>query len=115
MNNIEFVTEIQMSVINNNMAIYKEIFSETSSEEASDLYWKDALTLFSSFDDKQKEILYNIIRQVQVDTVSTMLGIIDGTVFLGNHSPILTLTENRTGNSLNGDLQDLFLEMEENK
>ena len=56
----------------------------------------------------QRKVLFKIIRQIQVDTISNVLGIIDGTS--GDLQETLTL--NADDKEISGDLPDLFLEKE---
>lgn len=112
---LDFVNGVRKSVIEDNLTTYKEIFEKTSQDQASDPYWKDALALFSSLDEKQKTTLYKIIRQVQVDNISTMFGILDGTSYVDSRATDLKLTLDDSGQVLNGELQDLFLEIEEDQ
>lgn len=50
-------------------------------------YWKNAINLYSTFDNNQKEIFINILKQTIVDTISGVFGILDGssTLLGGNY------------------------------
>lgn len=60
--------------------------------------------------DENKAILFNVIEQVQVDTVSNVLGIIDGIVTTPEKDFEIKMTLDETDELINGELQDLFLE-----
>lgn len=107
----EFVTKIRGSVVDENLYAYRSIFKTTSVSDAADSYWKEALTFFNGLDQNQRDVLFEIIRQVEVDTVSNMLGVLDNTTVLENQEDNFEL---RYGQEVfSGSLQDVFLEQEE--
>lgn len=107
----DFVNGIRRSVIDDNLTAYKDLFE--NSNQASDPYWKEALAFFSSLNVDQRNTLYKIIRQVEVDTVSSVLGILDGTTYVDDEASNFKLLTDEGEQPLNGELQDIFLEMEE--
>lgn len=112
MNSNDFVTSLKKSVIDENLSIYKDLFTKTSADKISDEYWKKALTLFNSLNHEQQETVFQIIRQIMVDTTSNLLGIIDGTSYIEGTDEELELTYGKN-NRLSGDLQSIFLASEE--
>lgn len=68
---------------------------------------------YSELSDKNKEILFKIIEQVEVDAVSNILGVLDGVVSIGEEDIEFKVTINDNNEPINGDLQDLFLEYDE--
>jgi len=110
---IEFVEKIRESVIDSNVQIYRNLFQNTSLDQVKDPYWVNALSFFNSLDIKQKEVLFSIIRQVEVDTVSNIFGILDGTSTLyDNQEEEFVLSTDSGAIKISGDLQDIFLELE---
>lgn len=109
----DFVSQIRLAVVEQNNAIYKDLFGSTLPEAANDAYWKRALTLYHSLDEREQKVLFEIMRQVAVDTVSNLFGVLDGTTPLDNSDEEFLLTSEADGQRLNGNLQDLFLEAEE--
>lgn len=107
------VEQLRSLVIQKNCEIYKEIFSSTSPEESSDIYWKKALHLYGSLDDDNRQIFFEIIRQVAVDTMSNIFGILDGSIGLAEGSTSISLVSEPDHKKINGDLQDILLEQEE--
>lgn len=99
---------LMREVVDENMAIYRTLFSQTSPDAASDQYWKRALALFASLSDEQRSVFFEVIRQVSVDTTSNVLGVIDGvnTLEEGQAGFILLYDQDQ---KLSGDLQSLFL------
>lgn len=108
-----FVNKIRQSVIDENTSIYKDLFETTAINQANDPYWQEALKLFGQLDDVQKETLFKIMRQVSVDTVSNIFAILDGVSSLENQDGEFTLSLDGDSQKLNGDLQDIFLSLEE--
>ena len=110
----DFVQKIRQSVLDENIAIYRELFETTEIEETSDPYWKSALLLFNKLGVEEKEVLLNIMRQASVDTISNLFALLDGVSCLEGQQGDFYLALSKDLNALNGDLQDIFLEMEEN-
>lgn len=108
-----FVSRVRSTVVQQNAAIYRSLFESTTPESASDAYWKRALALHRSLSDKDQAVLLEIMRQVAVDTVSHLFGILDGASALEGPREDFMLTSQPGGSKLNGSLQDLFLEAEE--
>ena len=107
------VSQLRSSVIEENLAIYRDLFQSTSPEGATDPYWVKALTMYQDMTEEQKSVLFEIVRQVMSDTVSNVMGILDGVSTLDGADDELVLAAKNSGELLSGDLQDLFLEMEE--
>jgi hypothetical protein len=105
----EFVSQLRATVIDENVAIYRDLFVGTSVESASDLYWRRALIMFKSLSPEQQKVFFDVVRQVAVDTTSNILGIIDGVSSLGNMKEKLALVSSQEPSILSGDLQDFFL------
>jgi len=107
-----FASAVMREVIDENLSIYRDLFSKTPASEASDPYWCRALTLFDSLTEEQRFVLFEIMRQVSVDTASNILGVLDGVNTIEGGEAGFTLLS-ATGQKLNGDLQSLFLEEDE--
>jgi len=107
----EFAAHLHLAVVEENTAIYRDLFLKTPIEKASDQYWKRALALFNQLSPSQRDIFFEVVRQVSVDTTSNVLGVIDGANALEGVDAGFELM---CGNQqLNGDLQSLFLVEEE--
>jgi hypothetical protein len=112
--NEEFVKSLYKSIIEENIELSKGLFETANVTNVTDDYWREALGLYNSLDKEQKEILFKIIEQTMIDTVSNTLGVIDGSSTLINSTiePKLLLDSTDT----EGELQDCFLEfIEENQ
>lgn len=113
MNPKDFVIGLKTTVVEENLSIYKDLFSSTSIKDVTDEYWKRALTLFNSLPAEQREVFFEVIRQTMVDTTSNILGVIDGVSIMNDEADEFSLTYGDDKKSLPGDLQSLFLAEEE--
>ncbi|MEH7610010.1 transposase [Gottfriedia acidiceleris] len=116
MNNVDLVKSLYQTVVKEGLSEYEDLFVNTETKDATDPYWKDALNFFVELTDDNKKMLFKIIEQVQVDTVSHVLGVLDGVVSISDEDFEIEMKINGEEESLNGDLQDSFLEfVEENQ
>lgn len=95
------------SIVEDGFTTYVKLFNELEIEEDFIDYWKKALMLYQSFDGTEKEVFFSILKTVMVDTVSTVFGILDGTVSLVNGVCDFGITAN--GVDVKGEMQDEFL------
>lgn len=109
----EFVLEVRTSIVDENVAIYRALLDGNPAKEASDPYWKSLQQLYARLPVTDRETFFAVMRQVSVDTVSNVLGVIDGSIRLHGQGEDLELRETKSLNNLSGTLQDIFLEMEE--
>ena len=104
----KLVNSIFQSVVKENIGLYTEILNMPLSE-VTDSYWRDVIMLYNNCDKINKRIIVEIFRHVIVDTVSTFLGIIDGSSILENFEHELKLKVDNT--DIEDGLQDMFLEL----
>lgn len=109
----DFVVRLRTVVIEENLAIYRDLFTSTPVEKASDIYWKRALALFNALSPEQQKVFFEVVRQIAVDTTSNVLGVIDGVNSVEGMDAELVLTYDDEKQPLSGDLQSLFLVEEE--
>lgn len=109
----DFVVRLRDAVIEENCSIYRDLFTSTRVENASDAYWKRALALFNTLPPEQQEVFFEVLRQIAVDTTSNVLGVIDGVNSVEGIDAEFVLTYDDEEQPLNGDLQSLFLVEEE--
>ncbi len=107
-----FVSQIKKIAIDEGLESYKEIFN--TKDNVTDKYYIKAIKFFNNLDTESKQTFFEIIRAVEVDTVSTMLGILDSAIWLEDQENDFILTMENSKSIINGDLQDMFLEEEEN-
>jgi len=113
MKTIDFVKEIRKSVIEENLNTYKYLFENTDLNSVTDGYWKDALCFFNKLDLNSKEVFYKILRQIEIDTTSNIFGVLDGVSWLEGQQEEFELVQRNSSEVINGELQDRFLELEE--
>jgi hypothetical protein len=106
-----FVQAIQNAVVRDNLAVYNEMFRTTPVECAVDPLWIRALTMFNSLDEEGKETLIEVIRNIMIDTTANLLGIFDGCCPVSGIEADVTLAVG--GEPIGGELQELFLELNE--
>lgn len=108
-----FVKSLYDSVVKENLKVYKNLYETTNVTSKTDNYWKEAIGFYKSLSDENKDILMTIIEQTMIDTISNMLGVIDGSSTLKDCSlePKLLLDSIDT----EGELQDSFLEFIEER
>lgn len=104
----DFVDDVISSVIEDGLNGYVELLEQDSLSDKADPYWKSAHGLFKNLSGDEQDILVNIMKQVSIDTVSCMFGVLDGSVVLRNGVGTYDLTLNG-GNKINGDLQSILL------
>jgi hypothetical protein len=113
MNDEQFVKKVRQSIIDENSKIYKELFDSNEQDQVSDPYWQEALSLYKNLSAGEKETLLRIMRQVSVDTISNIFALLDGASYLEGQDGLFRLTMENKQEKINGDLQDIFLEIEE--
>lgn len=71
------------------------------------------MNLFNSLNEEQKDFFFRILRQVEIDTLSGLLFILDGGILHEGKVVDLVLSVKGQNNILNGDLHNVLLELEE--
>ncbi|WP_299899346.1 hypothetical protein [uncultured Aquimarina sp.] len=107
----EFVQSIVDLVVKENLEIYKNLFNTTNKDSTRDLYWKEVLTFYQGLDESKRQVLFKIIKQIQIDTISNIFGILDGNSMLEGQLDDFDLEYN--GQRLNDDLQSMLIEITE--
>lgn len=105
----EFVEKVKRSVVDENIQTYRELFNEMSLSDATDQYWQTALRFFHTLKREEQGVLFQIIRQVSIDTVSNLFGVLDGVSSLDGSFESFKLIHGDS--QINGDLQDIFIEL----
>lgn len=105
--NEQFVKSLYKSIVKENLQLYRQLFETTNVGPNTDEYWKTAVGFFRSLTEQDKERLMRIIEQTMIDTISNMLGVMDGSVTLKDCpiEPKRILDLENT----DGELQDIFL------
>lgn len=107
----KLVSAIYNSILVENIEIYKNLFETTKIGPKTTEYWRETLGLYEKLSGHDKQVLMNMIEQTVVDTISNILGAIDGSSTLADFEPEISLSvENQ---NIQGELQGLFLELVE--
>ena len=109
----QLIACIRAEVLDQNMADYQSMLCENSLSGPKSQYWKQMAMFNMSLNDEQRRQFEFAIRQVMVDTISNMLGILDGTSILEKYREEFSLKYGDDEKELNGDLQDFFLSEEQ--
>lgn len=107
-----FVRQLRKDVIDAEVDLYRDLFESNDNQTAGDAYCSEIRSLYASLNKDQKETLLKIVRQVSVDTLASLLGIIDGLSYFEGASNQLRLTVHDK-NKLSGDLQERFFMQEQ--
>jgi len=105
----EFVKILNRDVIKGNLELYQNLLENTN--EATDPVWKGILPMYINFSREEKEIFLNFLKIVEINTLSHVLGILDGTTYADGIEQDFILTVENDDKKINEDLQDLFLEL----
>lgn len=111
MDDERFVGLARSEIVDGNLGLYQRLFEETPLSETTDDYFREALGLFERLSGEERDVFFKILRQVSVDTVSSLFAVLDGVSSLQGQIDDFDLSYQ--GKKINGDLQDLFLELEE--
>lgn len=111
--NDEFAKRIYNVIVENGMCTYYELFENTELNSKTINYWKNALNLYNALDDDQKSIFMAIIKQTIIDTISGVMGVLDGSSTLPGEEIVVNVTLN--GDPAESELQDSFLMFVEEK
>lgn len=105
----ELVKILNRDVIKGNLELYQSLLDTTN--EATDPVWKGILPIYINFSREEKEIFLKFLKIVEVNTLSHVLGILDGTTYSDGIEQDFILTVENDNKRINEDLQDLFLEL----
>lgn len=103
----QFVSAIRREVLDANLKMYLEDFQIPAAS-----HWPKMTKLYESLDKEQQRQFIESIRQVMVDTLSNVFGILDGSTLLEDHRDYFHLTYAAEPEEINGELQDIFLSIE---
>jgi hypothetical protein len=108
-----FVSQARRAIVDRNLALYEDMLMSGKADKVSDPYWRRTLQLYHSLDASGQAALRETIRQTMVDTISSIFAVLDGVSAIADAPEEFVLTTRSQGQPINGNLQDLFLEMEE--
>lgn len=107
----EFVKNVNQEILKEAFNYYFETLPNPI--EGTDKYWKKSKELYQSLNDIQKEQLQFFTRLVITDVISSIFSKLDNVSSYTDQDGLFELTIN--DNTINGDLQEIFLMAIENK
>jgi len=108
---LEFVKKLKERVIENDNKVYQNLLDTTI--EAKDPVWQGILPTYKAMNKDQQAAFLQFLRMIQVNTLSHILGVLDGSTTLSESDVNFILKTEGKDELINGDLQDIFLGMEE--
>ena len=106
----DLVDALRLGILEANSDSYREILRQSlEGETFRDPYWAKTSALYRSLDEDGRSQLVAIMRQVIKDTLSNVLGVLDGSSTLPRSPDGFHLTYGKQGQALNIELQDIFL------
>jgi hypothetical protein len=109
----EFVHAIHKDVVAANVSTYGALLASTPPDGATDPNWSKALAIYQSLDENARRAFLGFVRQIMLDTTSNLLGVLDGSSPLDAFRDEFKLTYGGSAQPLNGDLQSLLLELDQ--
>ena len=106
----EFAGAFRSGVVDRNIRIYSDIVATRTAADVKDEYWRSVLELFSSLSPEQRVVLLDIMKQVAVDAVASVFGVLDGISTIDGLGGEIAVTYD--GATVSGDLQEYFLAVE---
>ena len=83
MDQIEFVEKLKKYGIDQNHAIYKEIFAEPLGKDATNAELVHFMNIYQSLDQDKQTIVLDYLKQVITDSVGIILSLLDGSSNIG--------------------------------
>lgn len=105
----DLIKILNRDVIKGNLELYQNLLDTTN--EATDPVWKGILPMYINFSKEEKETFLKFLKIVEINTLSHVLGILDGTTYAEGIENDFILTTENDNKKINEDLQDLFLEL----
>jgi hypothetical protein len=109
MRDTTFVNELRDAVVNDALNEYANLLETIDPEAAKDPSWRILLSIYGNLGEARRKDLLVVLKLVMTDTVSHVLGILDGTSSIGGKLKPFKLFD-ESGDQLAGNLQDHFLD-----
>ena len=106
----QFVSCMRIEILEASLADYRnDLERSLTTADRRGTHWPRMADFYASLSPEQRERFFDITRQVIVDTLSTVLGVLDGSTLLKKYRDDFHLTYGDGSRQLNGDLQSIFL------
>ncbi|MFP3596895.1 hypothetical protein [Chryseobacterium sp. SIMBA_029] len=94
---------LSIDIIEGNLEFYKKLLDTTN--QATDLVWKGILSMYIDFSREEKEVFLKFLRVIEINTLSHVLGILDGSTFVEGIKDDFVLTTEENNEKINENLQ----------
>lgn len=108
-----FVEETFKEVVLDNLKCYREMYLDRKIPSDAKGAGVKKILFVQNLNSEDREILFSLLSQVTIDSISSIFGIIDGSSYLDKFSGVGEFSLKYGGNlkkKISGDLQSLFLE-----
>lgn len=106
----EKVEIIYESIVEEGIETYRQLYEKTKITDKTIVFWKKAIKLYEKLDSDEKEVFFDIIEQIIIDTTSSIFGIFDGSSSVAGGRTLET--DIKIDNlDTKQNLQDYFLEI----
>lgn len=110
MNSKDFCESLIKTILEQSNSDYRSIIEGSQNDaDIKDQFWRDFILFYKSLDKEGKEMLFRVFNQVQIDTISHLLGIIDGTTNLIDVEEDVDFAIKCNNSDFDKDLQETFL------
>lgn len=111
--NEEFIKNLYKTLVVDGVKDYQDLLENTDHRNATDKYWISSLELYERLSTEEKEKMLKFAELIIIDTISSIMGIFDGSSTLSGDGLEFDIKIN--GINTANELQDVFLEyVEEN-
>lgn len=111
LNPVDLVLEIKNDIYLEHISSYEGTLNTPPSDNTDML--SEGVRFYQSLNENQKNLFFYLIKNSISDTISNVFGWLDGVYYLENQTENLELKFEKSGNKINGCLQDIWLAIEE--
>lgn len=111
MNPTTFIEALRQRAVENNTDIHLKLLETTL--EAKDPKWTGILPIYNRLSEDEKASFIDFLRLMAVNTLSIVLGVLDGSSYLNEDKEDFVLTTKSDNEKINGDLLHIFWQLEE--
>nr|WP_106781349.1 hypothetical protein [Lysinibacillus timonensis] len=112
LNPVDLVLDIKSDIYLEHVSSCEETLNNTSTSDNTDML-SEGVRFYQSLNENQKNLFFYLIKNSISDTISNVFGWLDGVYYLENQTENLELKFEKSGNKINGFLQDIWLALEE--
>lgn len=110
MTSINFIDGIYKECVTEQLKLYENLLENTSN--ATDPIWTNIINIYKTFSDIEKKSFIDFLKIVEVNTIASLLSIIDGDKPINNDFSSFEL-KTESGENISGNLTYTFLEKDD--